>query len=184
MKESHDRLHALDVRTLCREGDRLQGEWPLARMPRLGSSLEGAPPAGAAVAWSAQGESRPVTGGEPQLWLHLVAHAEVQLQCQRCLQPLRHALAVDRRFLFVRSEADAERLDEELEDDVMVLPVRLDLPEVLEDELILALPLVPRHEGACPQPLPLLVPDAVPEEERANPFAALAALRRRDDSSG
>ena len=41
-------------------------------------------------------------------------------------------------------------------------------------ELILALPLVPRHES-CPQPLP--VPAAEPEEPAPNPFAALSRLR-------
>ena len=75
-----------------------------------------------------------------------------------------------------RSAAEAAQLDEHSEDDVLALPQRLDLHELLEDELILALPIVPRH-GVCPQALPLA---AVPEAEAApNPFAALAALRGR-----
>ena len=49
------------------------------------------------------------------------------------------------------------------------------LRELIEDELILGMPLVPRH-GVCPKPLPVPVDDlpVVPEE---NPFAALAGLK-------
>jgi uncharacterized protein len=168
---------ALNVRAFCGEAAALSGEWPLAALSRLTEGLFSAPEAGASVGWSIEGSLRPVAGGEPEVWLHLKAQAKVALQCQRCLQQMQQALSVDRRFLFVRSEEEAERLDESSEDDVMVLSPRLDLQELLEDELILALPLVPKHEGTCPQPLPL--PANPPEEgsEAPHPFAALAALR-------
>ena len=78
---------------------------------------------------------------------------------------------------FVRSEAEAERLDEVSDDDVLVLLPRLDLHELAEDELILALPLVPRHDDVCPEPLPMPIDDLPSEEPAPNPFAALAALR-------
>jgi uncharacterized protein len=85
---------------------------------------------------------------------------------------------VQRRFRFVRNEDEAARLDEESEDDVLALPARLDLQALLEDELILALPIVPRH-ALCPEPLPLPAAEPLDEEAPApNPFAALAALRR------
>ena len=83
----------------------------------------------------------------------------------------------DRKFRFVRSEEEAERLDEMSEVDVLVLSPKLDGLELLEDELILALPLVPRHEPVCPNPLPLPVDELELEEPAPNPFAALAALR-------
>ena len=62
---------------------------------------------------------------------------------------------------------------------VLALTPALDLADLIEDELLLALPLVPRHD-VCPAPLP--VPDNadVPEEdEPVNPFAALAALKTK-----
>lgn len=167
----------LDVQATCRDGRSLQGELPLATMPRLAASLYGQLDAATCATWAAQGLTRPVAGSEPELWLHLQADAVVQLQCQRCLQAMAQSLVVDRRFLFVRREEDAERLDEELEDDVLALPQRLDLAELLEDELILALPLVPRHAGACPQPLPLLATESATADESPHPFAGLAALR-------
>jgi uncharacterized protein len=169
--------HALNVRAFCGEGQALAGDWPLSAMRRLGDGLF--EPAGpeATLAWSAQGSLVPLAAGEPEFWLHLRASASVPLQCQRCLQPVQQDLAVDRRFRFVRTEEEAERLDEVSEDDVLVLGPRLDLQELLEDELILALPIVPRHEGRCPVPLPLPVDDLEEEAPAPNPFAALAALR-------
>jgi len=176
MKDRFDPL-ALELLAFCRSGVRLQGAWPQAGMARLAGSL--AAPGDADVAWSASGQLRPVTGGEAEVWLHLTASTTVLLECQRCLQPMPQALQVDRAFRFVRGEADAARLDEELEDDVLELPPRLDLHALVEDELILALPLVPRHER-CPAPLPLQAGAEVAEAVAApNPFAALAALRRR-----
>jgi uncharacterized protein len=168
-----------DVRALCRDGAARQGWWPLPGMPRLGESLYGAPPEAAGVRWSAQGHARAVAGGEPELWLHLQAEAAVPLQCQRCLQALTQSLNVDRHVRFVHGEDEAARLDEEIDDDVLALPPLLDLHALLEDELILALPLVPRHEGPCPEPLPLPSDESDAVEPDSHPFAALGALRGR-----
>jgi uncharacterized protein len=83
-------------------------------------------------------------------------------------------LGVDRRFRFVADEAEAERLDADSEDDVLAIEPALDLQALVEDELILALPLVPRHEH-CTLPA-----DAAADGDAAHPFAGLAAWRRRD----
>lgn len=176
----------LSVPALCQDATRLAGQRPLGEMRRLHDSLFGAPPPGSVVEWSAQGSLLPTGAGEPEVWLHLQGGVGVTLQCQRCLQAVEQALVVDRRFRFVRTEQEAERMDEVSEDDVLVLMPRLDLFDLLEDELILALPLVPRHPGACPSPLPLPLPlDDLPAEASApNPFAALAALRTGRRGSG
>jgi uncharacterized protein len=166
----------LDLRRFAQHADSAEGQWPQAGFERLSGSV--LPLAGEApqVQWQLRGELRPVKGSEPQVWLHLQADTAVQLTCQRCLQAMVEQLAVDRSFLFVPSAEEAERLDEESEDDVLVLPRQFDAIELLEDELILALPLVPRHE-ACPNPLPVPV-DTLDVEVAPNPFAALAALRQ------
>jgi uncharacterized protein len=90
------------------------------------------------------------------------------------------AVHVDRHFRFVRDEATAAALDEEMEDEVLELPRSLDLRELVEDEMLLALPLVPRH-AQCPEPLPRSfgdVDEVEEAEQKANPFAALAALKK------
>jgi uncharacterized protein len=170
---------ALSVQSLCKDGASLSGVWPQSALTRLAESLF-AEPAGD-VTWSALGEELPASGGEPELWLLLTAQTTVTLQCQRCLKAVQQELAVDRRFRFARSEEEAEKLDGLLEDDVLALQPRLNLQELAEDELILALPLVARHEGDCPDPLPVSADDGFGEDEPApNPFAALAALKTRN----
>ncbi len=180
MKERVLAAAALDVAALCKQGGSLDGLVPLARTVRLAESFCAA--SDGSARWSAAGIARPVVGGEAELWLHLQGQAEVPLQCQRCLQPMTERLVVDRRFRFVRSEDEAAALDEESEDDVLALPARLDLLALLEDELILALPIVPRHD-VCPEPLPLPA-DEPGEEPVPHPFAALAGLRGRSGRPG
>lgn len=177
-RERLQQPRTLDVRAFCEEAAALDGALPVAQLERLVAGLH-QPPGDAQVRWQAQGQAVPVAGGVPERWLHLQAQAPVVLQCQRCLQPLAQAIEFDRRFRFVADEDEAERLDELIDDDVLVLEPRFDLLALVEDELLLALPLVPRHEPACPEPLALpSEPDDEPEAERPNPFAALAALRR------
>jgi uncharacterized protein len=176
MTESATDAHALEVIAFCRQGGSLDGHWPLAAMSRLGDSLF-TPGSDVAVDWQLVGSLLPVTGGEAQIWLHLQARATVSLQCQRCLQAMDEVIAVDRRFRFVRTEAQALKLDEDSEDDVLVLEPRLDVGTLLEDELILGLPIVPMHD-ACPEPLRPQQDAAEPEAAPPHPFAALAALRR------
>jgi uncharacterized protein len=112
------------------------------------------------------------------VWLHIEASTQVMLECQRCLGPFAVDVGAKRSFLFVHGENTAAELDSDSEDDVLALTRSLDVPELIEDELLLALPLVPRHE-TCPVPLPAAGSAASPEDEDApHPFAALAALKR------
>lgn len=88
------------------------------------------------------------------------------------------AVAIDRWLRFVEDESQAAELDVDSDDDVLALPRHLDARELIEDELLLALPIVPKHD-ACPEPLPLEAPEEeIVKDDRPNPFAALAALKR------
>ncbi|GMV76350.1 MAG: hypothetical protein AMXMBFR78_32990 [Rubrivivax sp.] len=176
MKKSFD-PRRLDVRAFARAGGELAGQWPLAGFARLAPLLlaadDGAVPG--QLQWAVRGEELPVRGGASQTWLHLRAQAALPLACQRCLGPVVQALAIARSCQFVADEAMAQQLDGEVEHEVLVLTRELDLHALFEDELLLDLPLVPRHE-ACPQPLPAAAEAAA--EPLAGPFAGLAALRR------
>jgi len=172
-----DPLH-LDVEAFAKEGAELQGQWPLRALDRLADAVHAECPLGDAdvANWRARGEYRPVRGAAPQVWLHVGADARLALVCQRCLGPVEASIEAQRSFLFVHGEDTAAQLDADSEDDVLALTRSLDLRGLVEDELLLALPLVPRHE-ACPQPLP--VADAAsPLDVPPNPFAALASLKR------
>jgi len=166
-----------DVASLAASGVLLTGQWPLADLQRLNESTVATGQAPEAIDWQLSAEYRPVSGGEPELWLHLQATSVVALCCQRCLGAVMEPVEVDRWIRLVPDEAQAELLDAEMEDDVLVLERVMDLRELTEDELLLALPLVPRHE-VCPEPLPVPVDDLPVEDEKPNPFAALAALKK------
>ena len=168
----------LDVEAFAREAAELDGRWPLRHFDRVTGSAHPDSPAadGDEVTWSARGERRRSRAGESQPWLHLEAEVQLSLECQRCLGPMTVTLRVQRSLLFVPGEDAATLVDAESEHDVLALTRALDLRELVEDELVLALPLVPRHE-VCPVPLPLVDgPDM--EHDEPNPFAALAALKR------
>jgi uncharacterized protein len=169
----------MDVAAACRAGESLAGEHPLAEFERLAGSVQATADGADRVRWQVQAEERPVAGGAPEWWLTLHAEVQVRLPCQRCLLDMPWPLAAERRLRFVRGEAEAARLDEELEDDVLELHPRHDLLELIEDELILALPLVPRHD-ICPVPVPMSAgeDEVQPDPVRDHPFAALARLKK------
>ena len=158
----------------------LEGHWPLAGFARLTDGTPAGEAPGGELHWSVRGQRRPVPGGEDEIWLHLGARARVWRECQRCLLPVALDLEVARPLRFVATEEQAAALDAESEDDVLALSRRLDLQELVEDELLLALPLVPMHT-TCPQP-PTLQFDAAEVQAEAEPaprpFAALARLKR------
>lgn len=172
----------LDVRALARAGDRLEGETPVNQCERLLAELASTQVTVPLIHWSAQGEWRERLGGAGQCWLQVTAQVRLPLVCQRCLGPVEMHLEVERTFRFVSDEATAEREDEDAEEDVLVLSPQFDLIGLIEDELLMALPLVPRHEPDCPSPVQLSVQDAGFEEAqsegRPHPFAALAQLKR------
>ncbi len=168
----------LDVEAFAEAGATLSGAWPLASFERLAASSADAPPSGDdAVQWSAHGSCRRRTGAAPELRLGLRARAVLRLVCQRCLQPVETVVEVERPLRFVAGEDEATALDAESDEDVLALVRALDLRELVEDELLLELPLVPRH-AACPQPLAAVAePDST--AARPKPFAALAALKKQ-----
>jgi uncharacterized protein len=170
----------LDVVVFAKEAGTLEGRWPLASFDRIAdSAVPGVPVTDDyEVHWSARGEQRQMRGGDAQIWLHLEAAAKVSLECQRCLQPVSVPLQMSRQFLFVHGEDAAAQLDADSEDDVLAITRALDLRELIEDELLLAMPIVPRHE-VCPEPLVAPADDEIADGP-PNPFAALAALKRTD----
>ncbi|AVP57230.1 YceD family protein [Pulveribacter suum] len=169
----------LDVKAFAQAGGHLSGHDTLLKYRRLAEEARGLHP-DLRVDWSADGQVRTTHGMGGQVWLHLKVQATVPLMCQRCLQPVDVPLAVEREFRFVADEATAEALDDESEEDLLAFSREFNLRELIEDELLMALPLVPRHEE-CPVPVQLDSSDEDFEAASAsvpNPFAALASLRK------
>lgn len=111
----------------------------------------------------------------------LQAQAAIPMTCQRCLGACVQALQVHRTFRFVRDEKTALEMDDNSEDEFLVLSNAFDVLELMEEELIMAVPLVPLHDH-CPVPLTQQLlsksssEDEI-EEKRPNPFAILSTLK-------
>lgn len=168
----------LDIKALAQAAAVLSGADPLSKYERL---LEETGRQGAErpVRWEARGAQRIDASGHAQVWLHLSADVSLPLTCQRCLGPADITVAVDRSFRFVANEDQAAAEDEEAEEDVLVLSRDFNLLELIEDELLMALPVVPRHE-TCPTVVQLVSQDAdfeAAQAEKPKPFAALAGLK-------
>jgi uncharacterized protein len=169
----------LDVAAFAEAAATIEGSDLLQKYERLALDVQ-APAPDLMVNWQAQGEHRAAADGSVRPALHLQAWAALPLTCQRCMGPVQTSVRVDRHVLFVPGEATAAALDDESEDDVLELTKALDLHALIEDELLMALPLVPRHDQ-CPTAVRLSAQDAAfdaAEPEQTHPFAALAALRK------
>jgi uncharacterized protein len=110
----------------------------------------------------------------------LTLHGTVQLTCQRCLGTL--VVPVDRqvRIGLIESEAEVNRVPEELEP-VLASGGRTSIGALVGEELLLSLPIVPQHEdpSACAGEaarVPLPAAEAPPSQR---PFAGLGELLKR-----
>lgn len=176
MAKDHD-PHRLDVRRFAEEGAELAGEDALRRYPRLTAEVHGA--ADRPVTWQARGELLNPLHVQPQVWLHLDAAARLPLVCQRCLNSVDVPLAVHRSFRFVPDEATAAAEDDAAEEDLLALSRCFDLVELVEDELLMELPVAPMHE-VCPQSVKMSAEDEdfqAAGGKRENPFAVLGQLK-------
>ena len=98
----------------------------------------------------------------------------VFLTCQSTLEVFRQALAIDDRIVLVDSEGNLPPIEEESDaEDYLVADGPVDVLDLVEDAILLSLPMVPRKPG-------LEEPRGKKEEgPRESPFAALASLKKR-----
>lgn len=147
-----------------------EGSLPLASMQRLRTSLA-----------SDGGEARyALEFGKDGLgisYLALRVEAGLPLVCQRTLETFAYRVAIDQRLGLIASESEEAALPEGYEPLLVPEDGQLDLADVIEDELILALPVVPLKPGA---PLEWKDPSADDSvgEQRPNPFAVLGTLKK------
>ena len=173
-------LHSLNLQTLATSGAPLIKSTPLQDLERLARESVGLQP-DSIVTWQAVAELRTGAAGQMDTWLHLQANTSVPLTCQRCMTALQAPLQVDQWYRFVATEDIAMAEDDASEEDLLVMAPQFDLLALLEDELLMALPLVPMHDE-CPA-LPAFkagvieAPENVPD--KPHPFAALAQLKKK-----
>lgn len=169
MSDSHELPDRVDPRRLAATGGTVTGEVPVAELTRLADRLA---------------ESDESSAGRATLYLSFDEDAQrriritgrvearLALQCQRCLQPFEWTADQALNLIAVADEDAAAGVPRDREP-VIVPPQGLDPATLVEDELILALPLAAR----CEQPECMdASEDTETERRRDNPFAALANL--------
>lgn len=165
---------SIDVAGLHGRTVRLEGVLATAGMARLVGVGEPDPEARVALTLEVnnRGEAR----------LHGEVAGAVTLQCQRCLEPVTVPVASTLDFALVEA-SEATHGESESADVLVVRDGTLELAGVVEDELLLALPVVARHRAdeTCAPADRHFGPPGEPEPQRENPFAVLERLKRRDD---
>ena len=174
----------LNLQEFARQQGTVEGWFAVPDLPRLSSSLMGTSASlnSLRANWSLRGSMRQRAGQPDQAMLELTVQAVLPMQCQRCLQG--SLQEVHDTVLFRLVEKEPELTLDELESEEEALCVRgaTDIRALVEDQLILALPLVPMHE-VCPQPivaegLQNRTSEAQAPGTRESPFAALARLKK------
>jgi uncharacterized protein len=106
--------------------------------------------------------------------LRIEAAGTATMLCQRCLAPTALPIRVASELELAVSQAAIDATDDDV--DRVVAGPAMDVQALVEDELILALPMVPRHDGC------VATAGGAPAAARASPFAALAGRGRKLDS--
>lgn len=155
----------VDGLSFAREGAAVAGVVPVAALPRL---LDGLANSDGCLSCRIVG-SRDAEG---KSWLTLDVSGTLNLVCQRCLKGL--AFPVDIRSHLLLVPDGQSWPDEELTEDgfdAITAEKEMALMSLIEDEVLLALPIVPRHDS-CETALPVV------EVQEPSPFAVLAKLKK------
>lgn len=168
--------HHVDALKLCQQRAQVSGAVGLTDLPRVAAQLhtvEGK--AQAELVFDVDEQARRTIKGRIQ--------ASLQLVCQRCLESITVTVQPELSLALVWNDEQAGNLPRWL-DPVLMEEPELDLYGIVEDELLLAMPLVASHEkGACSPPPVSAVPTdsgkSVGEsaEKKENPFQVLASLK-------
>ena len=156
----------------AKNGFEIRGKWPIKQLNRLNDHL-----------LSDQGDIEAdlkFDRAGPIPFIRGNIKAELVLKCQRCMQSMPYSIEADFKLGLVQNEDQADRLPDEYEP-YLVEDDNNHLPDMLEDELLLALPLVAMHDFECSEYLKDQTPEHEEEvveetEKKDNPFSVLKDL--------
>lgn len=158
----------------CSKGREYHGAYPLSEFDRLTpllASLEGE--AAFALRFGQDDDRRPVITGR--------VNAELSLVCQRCLHAMALSVSSEVALSPVSGLEESARLPESL-DPLLVADGTVRLRDIVEDELIVAVPVIARHGDSECQLSIEPVSDGETQSQRAeSPFAVLASLKKSGD---
>jgi uncharacterized protein len=160
----------IDAFEFCRRKEYLEGENAVADLPRL---AEESVDRFGTIRWSLQGGSNSL--GHPEMTLSV--SGSVKLLCQRCLAPFEFDIESGSTLILAKDEGSADEIEALLADEsieVIVGSKACNVTDLVEDEVLLAIPLSPKHD-VCPDQL---VSAALQDVTPASPFAVLKNLKQ------
>jgi uncharacterized protein len=104
---------------------------------------------------------------QPSLHLHI--KSQLPVICQRCLEEM--LIHLELNFDYLLSNSTANELEDSDESDWLEINAEMDVRELVEDELLLAMPIAPAHEADCGK-------HNMQSGEKPNPFAVLKGLSK------
>jgi uncharacterized protein len=132
--------------------------------------------------WIIQTHFEDSPGSESLQTMDLGLKGHIHLICQRCSQDCAVDLDEKRRFLLLATEQDADDYPvEDEEREALVASQHFNLLETIEDEILLSLPLIPKHpEGVCEPHASSFGGDAEEglSEKPENPFNILKNMKK------
>ena len=154
---------AIDGLAFARNAALLEGRLDLDSMPRLAQSGCSGAVLGFVLAGEISQRGKPALG--------LTVEGMVRLECQRCLESLEFPLRLVAQLELATNEAEIAAGDGEDDIDRVLARPDMGVAELVEDEVLLALPMVPKH-AQCKA--------AAGSEGNVRPsvFAGLAALKK------
>jgi uncharacterized protein len=158
----------IDAFEFGRSSGHREGKTPVAEMVRLKKDCADG---SGEISWSVQGGTHPQ--GHPEMTVSVAG--TVNLVCQRCLNPFAYEMESSTLLVLGKDDAHADEIEEILDDesiDVIVGSRSCDIRELVEDEALLALPQVPKHD-VCPDNKLL---DEL-KADKPSPFAGLKSLK-------
>lgn len=122
----------------------------ITALPRVAEEASSIEP-GDGFHWQIKTHFADFPGSEPRQIVELAVKGRIHLVCQSCLQDCGLDLAQESRFVMVATEAEADAFPiEDDQQEALVACQHFDLLGLIEDEILLSLPLIPKHpEGAC-----------------------------------
>lgn len=159
----------IDVAEFARLGTTLSGDVGVRDLPRLQDLVV---MGDERLHYELRGELNPRREAE----ITCIIHGLVSLECRRCLETFDHCIDTASTLVFVSDESKLPPVEEEDESiDYVVAEAPVEVRTLIEDEIILALPVAPRHAaGECKESA-----GSQSTDDKPSPFAALAGLKRK-----
>jgi uncharacterized protein len=154
-------LHSIDFKS----GKTFTGNGfiPFADLPRVCAEIVSVAPEfkilEQGVKWQLISWVDVLASGAEEYRIKIDLHVQLPLECQRCLQAYEHGMQVCSQFVLLDSAEEVDNFPLDIDhEDALLNSYQFNLIEVIEDEILLNLPLIPMHDLSQCHAAPIVMP--------------------------